>query len=150
MFIIQMLYKIIKQHYLNNDYFYVVLSSTKHIGTEVEICITKRPRQEIIYKILKKSMSHKKNETTNEFAINIYNNLESLKPQFKITKNLGIDDRILNAINNIEHDKKQSSEHFESISLFEKIGGNFKKRKRKTNKKKSGKHYRNKRYTKRK
>lgn len=141
-----MIYKIIKQHYLNNDYFYVVLISTKSRGREVEVSISKRPTEEIIYKILTKYISYKRNEV----SINIYNNLQSLKPNFKITKNLGIDDRILNAINNIEHDKKQSSEHFESISLFEKIGGNFKKRKRKTNKKKSGKHYRKKRYTKRK
>jgi hypothetical protein len=141
-----MIYKIIKQHYLNNDYFYVVLISTKSRGREVKVSISKRPTEEIIYKILTKYISYKRNEV----SINIYNNLQSLKPNFKITKNLGIDDRILNAINNIEHDKKQSSEHFESISLFEKIGGNFKKRKRKTNKKKSGKHYRKKRYTKRK
>lgn len=145
-----MSYKIIKQHYLNNDYFYVVLISTKHIEPEVEICISKRPRQEIIYKILTKSMSHKRNETTNEFAINIYNNLQSLKPQFKITKNLGIDERILNAINNIERDKKQYSEYFESVSSFELSGGKFRKRKRKTHKRKSGKHYRKKRHTKRK
>lgn len=145
-----MSYKIIKQHYLNNDYFYVVLISTKHRGIEVEICISKRPRQEIIYKILTKSMSHKRNETTNKFAINIYNNLQSLKPQFKIPKNLGIDERILNAINNIERDKKQYSEYFESVSSFELSGGKFRKRKRKTHKKKSGKYYRKKIYTKRK
>ena len=147
-----MKYKIIKQHYLNNNYFYVVLISTNPQGNEVEICISKRPRQEIIYKILTKSMSYKRNETTNEFAINIYNNLQSLKTQFKITKNLGIDERILNAINNIEHDKKQDSEYFESVSSFEISGGNFRKRKRKrkTHKKKSGKHYRKKRHTKRK
>lgn len=144
-----MSYKIIKQHYLNNDYFYVVLISTTPKGNKVEICISKRPREEIIYKILTKSMSYKRKETTNEFAMNVYNNIKSFKSKFKFTKNLGIDERILNAINNIERDKKQDSEYFESVSSFEISGGNFRKRKRKTHKKKSGKHYRKKRHTKR-
>ena len=145
-----MSYKIIKQHYLNNDYFYVVLISTNPKGNKVEICISKRPREEIIYKILTKSISYKRKETTNEFAMNVYNNIKSFKSKFNFTKNLGIDERILNAINNIERDKKQDSEYFESVSSFEISGGNFRKRKRKTHKKKTGKHYRKKRHTKRK
>jgi len=93
-----MKHTIIKQHYLNPDYFYVVLRLTKTKGFEIDYYIIKRPREPIIYQIITTAISKQKNQIQNTNSIQIYSNLQYFMQQLPNIHNLGIDDRIITAI----------------------------------------------------